>query len=158
MGASVEGVGAVKGVGRFWTEGEGDLGRKGRGWEKVGGKGDEKKERLYGVSLWCLEQERFNCFLLNTTICSCSSCNYLYTQITQRNPAKRRKGGQKVARNFCVILHSHCDYHCFSMSCCISCKYVLQARCGHNLRLVLYHLQPLPHKQKTFKNEVSQFY
>lgn len=50
--------------------------------------------------LWCPEQERFNCFLLNITIYSCASCNYLYTQITQRNPVKRRKGGQKVANLF----------------------------------------------------------
>lgn len=43
-------------------------------------------------------QERLSCFLLNLTVYSCAYYNYLYTQITQRNPVKRQKGGQKVAK------------------------------------------------------------
>ena len=53
---------------------------------------------LLTKSFWCPEQERFDYFLLNPTIYSCVPCNYLCIQITQQNPAKRQKGGQKVAK------------------------------------------------------------
>ena len=77
----------------------------------------KKKKDLNGLSLWCPEQKRFNYFLLSPIVYNCVSCHRLYIQMTQQNPVKRRKGGQKVAKesesNIILIWHNS---HLFSLS------------------------------------------